>query len=763
MDEVKKTDERRCPIEHRENFIAALTETGKAIRAHIREINTVMLRAVAQNPALERCHQKTWGAKLERMNRELSDFERCVLLRPSLCVMGRRGAGKTTLLRSWLGKTSKQKGLPLKALPYGTEDTTACLVRITSKREDDTSNSIEVSLLDKNCMSSALKEDSPRPPRPDRDFFKVRRDDLDHVFCLARFPVYGNRGDEGGDETRSLQEVDGIFLLDETGGGAVRFEDIQWHAREICIPMDVRSEDCGRAGSVLSEVDIVDSPGADSTKQGDFGDWKKVKNTKVFQVAVNELDMLLLTASSQPSSINIGGQFQEDVMYPWSRRCQSETEGRLFVLLTHAAELFKNFLRALDEEDDDEDIAAQNNSFGRMLYKNILMPLFATAPDGTPPIVQKDDVTTWPPVFFYDKDYSLLNRLTQSVPSGSGAEMAERLYGFLDEDPLKNDLSDAEKCVLFLVRECDDIAYENRQVDLSSFKKWLVRSLCAFLDPSDRGLGLLTESIINYASRGPVAIAHALEREKFLEDILASYKNFLDGFSLSRANFQAEEEITRASKLVRKALGAGRYDHKMHFGRNCRRLLEQASQNNQVELQGHSRPTCSEQDVLNAVVSDTLQDELWTRNIDEEDKQALSATLRQCLLHTPAIARLFNAKKGAFEENRGEMTILMAAALERIPGIVEFLRDIDDVDRARLAQNYFEADPNEMELLREIYANHLAEERTEVSTLFEQARSECAAHLKSLQDNPMIKSFENTLFQNSFQNTISLVKEDVQS
>ena len=59
MDEVKKTDERQHPIEHRENFIAALTETGKAIRAHIGEINTVMLRAVAQNPALERCHQKT--------------------------------------------------------------------------------------------------------------------------------------------------------------------------------------------------------------------------------------------------------------------------------------------------------------------------------------------------------------------------------------------------------------------------------------------------------------------------------------------------------------------------------------------------------------------------------------------------------------------------------------------------------------------------------------------------------------------------------
>ena len=192
----------------------------------------------------------------------------------------------------------------------------------------------------------------------------------------------------------------------------------------------------------------------------------------------------------------------------------------------------------------------------------------------------------------------------------------------------------------------------------------------------------------------------------------------------------------------------------MHFGQNCRRLLEQASQNNQVELRGRSRPACSEQDVLNAVVSDTLQNELWTRNINEEDRQALSATLRQCLLHTPAIAGLFNAKKGAFEENRGEMTILMAAALERLPGIVEFLRDIDDAARSHLAQNYFEADPDEMELLREIYNNHLAEERPEVSSLFEQARSECAACLKSLQDDPVVTLFENTT---------SFVKEDVQS
>ena len=41
-------------------------------------------------------------------------------------------------------------------------------------------------------------------------------------------------------------------------------------------------------------------------------------------------------------------------------------------------------MRALDEEEDEENIATQNNSFGRMLYKNILMPLFATTPDKTP-------------------------------------------------------------------------------------------------------------------------------------------------------------------------------------------------------------------------------------------------------------------------------------------------------------------------------------------------------------------------------------------
>ena len=82
------------------------------------------------------------------------------------------------------------------------------------------------------------------------------------------------------------------------------------------------------------------------------------------------------------------------------------------------------------------------------------------------------------------------------------------------------------------------------------------------------------------------------------------------------------------------------------------------------------------------------------------------------------------------------------------------MRDIDNATRSHLAQNYFEADPDEMELLREIYESHLAEERPEVSSLFEQARSECAAYLKSLQDDPVVTLFENTT---------SFVKEDVQS
>ena len=51
MDEVKKTDERQHPIEHRENFIAALTETGKAIRAHIGEIKRTDRAYLFQSPS----------------------------------------------------------------------------------------------------------------------------------------------------------------------------------------------------------------------------------------------------------------------------------------------------------------------------------------------------------------------------------------------------------------------------------------------------------------------------------------------------------------------------------------------------------------------------------------------------------------------------------------------------------------------------------------------------------------------------------------
>ena len=52
-----------------------------------------------------------------------------------------------------------------------------------------------------NAEEGPGEKDSPRPSPPDRDFFKVGRDDLHHVFRLAHFPVYGNGGDKGGDKT----------------------------------------------------------------------------------------------------------------------------------------------------------------------------------------------------------------------------------------------------------------------------------------------------------------------------------------------------------------------------------------------------------------------------------------------------------------------------------------------------------------------------------------------------------------------------------
>lgn len=739
----QEAEVRKTPINHREAFTATAIEMGHVIGAHLKSIEAAMQRAIAQTPSLKNCYQRSWKKRLDRVFLDLARFERNLLLRPSLCVMGRRGAGKTTLLRSWLGASKKQKGLSLKALPCGYEDTTACLVRLTAQHGKEHPNTIMVSLLDEKCMNDV----TPRPPRPDRDFFRVKRDEDNHVFYLARFPVCG----EGGDDIRTLQETDdGCFVLDETGGGNIRFEDIQWNAREICIPVDIQSEDRGWAGQVLSEVDIVDSPGADSTKQGEFGDWKKGKNVEVFQVAANELDMLLLAASAQPSSINIGGQFQEDVMYPWSRRCGSKSDGRLLIILTHASELLKNPMRIL--EDDLED-SAENNSFGRMLYKNILLPLFVTAPDGTPPIVRQDDIATWPLVFFYDKDAFLLEKFRGSIPPGGALAATERLCSFLDRNPLDTDLSDAEKCILLLVKDCDDIRYENPQADILSFKKWLIRSLCAFLDPADTGLGLLTHYVVQYASFGPVAIAHAQEREALLENVLTCYKSFLEGFSLSRANFQAEEEILRASKLVRKVLGKGRYDQKMRFGGNCRKLLKAASQNIGIETQRNSRYIYDSSEVVSAAVTDALAlDKRWGQ-AGEEDKKALTATLRQCLLNTPAIARLFDVQMGVFTENRDVLHSLLAYVMERLPGIVDFLKDIDEETRSTLAKEYFEADPDEMELLREIYATRLSEEDEAVAPLFEKARAECAAYLKELEENPVVFPFQNK----------TPVKEDVQS
>ena len=94
------------------------------------------------------------------------------------------------------------------------------------------------------------------------------------------------------------------------------------------------------------------------------------------------------------------------------------------IVFSHATEILKPAVRKLKHEDDEDD-EARNDSFGRMLYKNVFLPLFAKENDekNEVSILTADDISTWPPFFFYDKDCDwLLERFKGDFAPGSGEE-----------------------------------------------------------------------------------------------------------------------------------------------------------------------------------------------------------------------------------------------------------------------------------------------------------------------------------------------------
>ena len=736
-----------CPAVYRDNFLECLRRFSSGLRRHLGEIEKEMLSSARANfPGMsikakdrQARFNTVWKPEFDHLFKGLSDFDKDLERKPSLCVMGRRGAGKTTLLMSWLGTTEDQTGLPvLKRLPYGAEDTTACLVRLSASKGSLEETVLDLSLLPKDVMPKV----EHRPFRPEGDFFRVTAEGHDKKpYRLCRFPLSGK------DDSLYIKKNGENYVVAEDGD--ISLESLQWHAREVRIPLDISQPGAGRAKDVFSEVDLVDSPGADTTYQGFFGEWKKNKNSEVFKVAVDEIDMLLLVISSNVSAINLGAQFQEDIWWPWCARCGGKGEGRLMIVFSHATEILKPAVRKLKHEDDEDD-EARNDSFGRMLYKNVFLPLFAKENDekNEVSILTADDISTWPPFFFYDKDCDwLLERFKGDFAPGSGEEKSVRLTGILEGMGSREGLSDAEKCVLDLAAQCDDILYENPGLDTLPLKRWVIRTLCSLFDPADRGLGLLTRCVVEYGSRGPAAKNHAAERMERAVLLHDSYFSFFFLLAEPNTNIDALNALKEASSEMNRLWKSKPTGPKLRIGRYSESLVNKAELNLRP---GQQKKDFFERDeILSAAVNDALScDDLRDRERTENTTNALRRVLVRCLSSDFAISRHFEKKKDLLWQYPHELQTFFSAVMERAPRIMEHLTNASEEQLNEIATGCFEMDIVNTALLTPVLQASLERERPENTACLNEAGAALDVLNAFLEKNPIHLPFSGPDVEN---------------
>jgi hypothetical protein len=670
--------------------------------------------------------------------------------------MGKRGAGKTSLLKSWLSGGKSQSGVQeINALPTGVADTTACLIRVTKAGPDmaDDPDQLHIDLFSPEDLADV----DNAPPSPEhaigstqlRLFRKQAGDGLkpNDAFRVCRFPVIEQDDHQLRIHFDSQQNV----AVLSKAQGTVILSDVQWHAKLVRMPVDTEVLAECHAKEVLSVLDVVDSPGADSMEAGDFGPFKRLKNSRVFQVATPEIDILMVVSSLDAAAINIGGQFQDDVWVPWMRRCGGKGEGRLILSLTRGGNLLAQAEKSLEAaapgraaqpqsgrglvQRSSSDLAA--NSFASLILKNVLQPLAISRSEATN-LVTSTQLSTWPLIFFFENECSALDRYR--IEDGSAARVAESLIAAMENqqvgDSLWPDRPLVERCILRVVADWSAFSELLGTENIRLLKKWLIRALCAMVDPADHGLGLLTRTITSYARSGPVAWNHFEERENDRETAWRRFRDMIEELGRPSSNAGALAEL----KQLRTGLGefweiGPLPGLSFTLGRSCEARTNQMLENaNPAVLQ--KRPF-SFQDVVNDVVDDVV---CCLPLEDDEAGAAFRRGLRVCLAGdgpTKELDRRYGHLFLSTPDGAAAATLLRTQAfvVERSARILDFIHGADDETLARTASICYGEDLHATELfeqLRESGLLNVSEHDETIWSNLQTAATALAAEMKAI-------------------------------
>ncbi len=445
--------------------------------------------------------EQNWYPRLQELETLLQQLKSKCDTRPSLVVVGKRGQAKSTLIQNWIrsGIRGGTNDDPL-PLPTGVEETTCALVRFSRQPGFDSSILI-IYLLPEDALSTVTRR-PPRPPgiQPNQPILLSRRSSDPNIspFWVMRYPSVGRDDQVYVKKCDDAEKREVCYELGRTG--SIPLTSLQYHVAEVIVPFSL-ADLTGHTAQLLQVMDIVDAPGADPAGRGDFPDWIRNKNKEVFKLGAPRIDLLLLVSSIEVAAINLGGQMQEEILQPWRQRCQGRVLGRMAIVITHAADLFHEMQSGNSRR------LSEDRSPTRKIVTNILEQL-----ENLGFLKVDGDIEEWPPIFFVENNRTELQPyLVGWMPD---PQRENRLRSLLHGDPTSwEKLPIGERTILWIANDWRK-EYQDKwpEEKISRLQYWTIHSLCRLLDKNDQGLGLLTEFILDWAERGPVAENYWSER-----------------------------------------------------------------------------------------------------------------------------------------------------------------------------------------------------------------------------------------------------------
>jgi len=683
----------------RADFMKSLGLLAEHLESRVVEIRESMEAAASRNDGRSKLFEEIWRPKLDGLAHDIQEFRRRSATNPTLCVMGKRGQGKTSLLRKWLAGdvTPNDDNNPLAAildLPSGSSDTTAALVRLRSVKMDDPRydpSYLYCSMLEERHLAHLTNN---RPPAPPLDSLRVARLGK-KAYWVCRFPC-------------EKEETGHTLAIDSTGVGTVvatasgsSLASVQWHAREVLVPVDLTHTPSVSFGArTLAVLDVIDAPGADAAMQKPYEEWKREKNGLVFKAAIRELDVLFLIASADVAAVQLGGQFQKEIWWEWLERCRDDRDmaGRLVLAFTNAARLFDAAEKRISSESSHQNDVSD---FANLICKNVLEQL-APHPDGVPQLLRAKDPRTWPPMFFFEQDNPPMARFREGIVPGSGRAFAEKILDRLFATPEGSidDLPLGAKCVYVMARDLmtsEHIASTGRK----SVARWIVGALCQLLDPTDRGYAALTETIHDYATGGPVARNHAGERARDADRYCDRFRCMLVDLATPAGNQKAIHDLEIVQTLIRKYWTDYPEGPRLHRGSLCRQRRDQIRENREIIVT--SRHLINHDMVLEDVARDTVEQlksnkQAWTR--DEAD--IVARVIHACLKGDAGLQEMARQYAQAIDRDYETLYRIQTVALERTVRVLDFLVRADKTALDLIASHCFKIDLNEAELVGEL-------------------------------------------------------------